>query len=118
MNSIFDKIKRNFARDRTRRDFKTVGLNFLIGFYYSTLFFGTVTIFAVIEVGLDEVFTTPFQAVYLLHISGVISYVVTKFLGFKDFGLSPSCMSSGDGGAFALILIFSVLSIAFCQIVF
>ena len=116
MVSIFKKIRRNLAYDRVERNLKTVGLNFLIGFYYSTLLFGSGVILAGFQSEAPLIEILPVTS--FLQICGVLAYVITKFLGFKSIGLaSNSTFSEYKAGIF-LIFVFSVLSLTFNSVIF
>ncbi|MBE0359067.1 hypothetical protein PALI_a0263 [Pseudoalteromonas aliena SW19] len=95
---------------------KTVGLNSLIGFYYSTLFFGAVALFVWFEV--NELPLTTLQVLTLMHICGIVAYTSTKLLGFKSIGLGIFCSFAENKAAIVLAFIFCVLTLFFSLILF
>ena len=116
MGDILKVISLNLANDRTAKNFKTLGLNLLIGFGLSTLFFGSVALFVWFNV--NELSITTIQVLALMHICGVVAYACTKLLGFKSIGLSVRSTFTEHKAAIVLVFIFSVLTLFVSSVVF
>jgi hypothetical protein len=114
MGTIFRKMRINLANDRVAKDFKTVGINLLIGFGLSTLFFGSAAFFVWFEV--NDLPLTTLQVLALMHICGTLAYTSTKFLGFKSIGLGIHCTFAEHKSAIVLVCIFCVLTLFFSSV--